>query len=175
MFRLPVSISTPSSCSSIIMLLKSTLPLLVTVIVYSIISPSLTSASIPMLAPSLVMFVTSFVISISAVGTLFSSVSFSPTIAVLVISPSISSTSTVNCTDALSPTGTFTLFQVRVLLFSDTVAPSADTNVVSSGIASSIEISPATSPVFIAVIVYIIWSPTFAILLQFLLLRHFLL
>ena len=164
------SITIPSSCSSITMFVNSTLPVLVTVIVYSITSPAFTSASLSMLTPSLLMSTTSFTTSISAVGTSFSSVSFPPTVAVFVISLLISSTSTVNCTDAFPPSciaGTFTFVHDKIVFpvssSSKMSAPSADTSDVPSGTVSWIKISPAISPVFIAVIVYIIWSPSLAI------------
>ena len=137
------SISIPFSCSSITIFVNSTLPVFVTVIVYSITSPAFTSVSLPMLAPSLLMSTTSFTTSISAVGTSFSSVSSPPTVAIFLISLSISSTFTMNCTDAFPPSctaGTFTFVQDKIVFpvssSTDLIAPSADTSAVPSGTVS---------------------------------------
>ena len=133
----------PSSCSSTTTFVKSTLPVFVTVIEYSIMSPTLTLASFPMLTPSLFMSTTSFTTSTSAVGTSFSSVSLPPTVAIFLISLLMSSIFTVNCTVAFPPScraGTFTLDQNNVVfpVFSslEIFAPSADTSDVPSGTVS---------------------------------------
>ena len=161
----------PTNFSSTTTFFKSLLPLFITVIAYSITSPSLTSMSFPILTvfPSIILLMsaTSLFTVISAVSFLSSFVGVPPTSPIFLIFPSMLFTSTVNSlvTVEFAPT---LIDHVTIVFPSsdvDTIASSlADTNFVPSGTVSVIYVEPSTSPVFVTVIVYVIWSPTFAVL-----------
>lgn len=173
MLKSPLVILIPSSFSFTLTLVKSSLPVFVTFIVYSITSPASTFESVPILITSLstILFisVTVFSILMSAVGSLVGSVSFPPTVATFVIFSfsrlSMSTTSTVNSFWISPSVGTTTFVHVNVVFPStkDIFAPSADINFVPVGTLSSIIVSPSIFPVFFTVIVYFIVSPTFAV------------
>ena len=110
---------------------------------------------------------TSFKTFISAVSILSGFVGSPPTVAIFLIFPLMSFTSTINVLSIvlLASSSKFHeicfLLSVTVVIFPPSVTESS-TNSVPTGTVSSIVVFPEISPVFVAVIVYFILSPNLA-------------
>ena len=146
---------------SVILTSRSSLPVLFSSILKYAVSPTF-SVTFLLYSP-FILSLTFFVISKFAVFVSVSGIVV-PTVAMFLMLPSTAFISTVNVSSTVSPAGTVTFFPTFIVAssISSPATSIGDTNSVFAGIVSFITTVASTSPVFLATIVYFIWSPIFA-------------